>query len=90
MALMNCPLYIAPTPGMKPNIAAVPGFGAPGGGGGYPAGVNPGEYAPAPGTPVTRAARHGSQNTLPCTARSHCVHNGLPQFWQKAETAASG
>ena len=29
-ALTNCPLYMAPTPGMKPNRPAIVGLGAPG------------------------------------------------------------
>ncbi len=38
----------------------------------------------------SRSARHASQNTEPPTLRTHSLHNGLPQNWQKADEGTSG
>src|SRR5579883_1985696 len=77
---MNWPLYMAPTPGMNPSTAAMPGLGsrsatgsgvltAPGAGGGGSA------------VPI-RSARHCSQNMAPRTSRTQLLHSGFPQVRQ--------
>src|ERR1700733_129329 len=68
---MNCPLYIAPTPGISPRMAASTGLGVPAGGG------TNGRC------PLCHAIQHGSQKICPPdTLRMHVWQIGLPQFWQ--------
>src|SRR5512142_3433041 len=86
----NWPLYIAPTPGMHPRIAAKPGCPVPVGAaaGPYPGG---GTFAPRGGIVSSiRAARLSSQYTTPRTSRAQLLHNPLPHVRQYADAATSG
>src|SRR5512146_932184 len=89
----NWPLYIAPTPGINPRIAAKPGCPVPVGAaaGPYPGGGGGGTFAPRGGIVSSiRAARHSSQYTTPRTSRAQLLHNPLPHVRQYADAATSG
>src|SRR5208337_89026 len=65
------PLYMAPTPGMNPRIAASPGLGRP------VDGLAPGGTAAGPGggiAPLKCEARHSSQYTARRTSREQLFH----------------
>jgi hypothetical protein len=70
---MNCPLYMAPTPGINPSTAAATGFGLPAGG------------ATKGCCKFCHDTAQGSHKICPVgVVRTHVAQSGFPQFWQNA------
>src|ERR1700691_3978231 len=70
--LKNWPLYMAPTPGIRPSTAAAAGLGPL-------VGAANGCWK------VCHAVEQGSQRTCPpATLRTQPAQSALPQFWHQA------